>query len=209
MLSVTTNLESTNKLVLENSTTIKNLKDSNDILQDDNIFLKSKISSLKTEINEIQQYLRVNNLEVVGLPVPDDVYSDEDNLIRTFNLLSDDVYCKNDIDISHVVPSRRNDGKRVVICKFVSRKKKFSILNSKKAKRDLKLDDNLIFINEHLSGENRKLFAMASERKKLLEFKYLWTKNNGSIYMRKNDGSPPISITCEGDLPFLNPVPEN
>ena len=121
-------------------------------------------------------------------------------------MLSDDVYYKNDIDISHVVPSRRNDGKRVVICKFISRKKKNSILSAKKAKRDLKLDNNLIFINEHLSGENRKLFAMASERKKLLDHKYLWTKNNGSIYMRKDDGSPPIYISCEEDLPINLPI---
>ena len=185
ILLLTTNFETTKIQIETNTTTIQKLNDSNDNLNEENNYLKTQISSLKSEINEIQQYLRVNNLEVVGLPEPDDENSDEDNLLRTFNLLSDGVqYYKSDIDISHVVPSRRLDGKRVVICKFISRKKKFSILTAKKAKRDLKLEDNLIFINEHLSCENRKLFAMASERKKHLEYKYLWTKNNGSIFMR-------------------------
>ena len=91
ILLLTTNFETTKIQIETNTTTIQKLNDSNDNLNEENNYLKTQISSLKSEINEIQQYLRVNNLEVVGLPEPDDENSDEDNLLRTFNLLSDGV----------------------------------------------------------------------------------------------------------------------
>ena len=46
----------------------------------------------------------------------------------------------------------------------------------------------MIFINEHLSPENRALFACAMEKKKAMDYKFLWTKR-GMVYMRKNESS--------------------
>ena len=71
-----------------------------------------------------------------------------------------------DIDISHPIPTKRCDNKRVAVVKFVSRKSKFDILSAKKANRNLKFRGNYIFINEHLSPVNHTLFASATEKKK-------------------------------------------
>ena len=185
--------------VQENTASIKTLTESNASLKNDNADLKSELAVLKSEVNEVQQYLRVNNLEVVGLQEPDEDTCDEENLLRVFKSLDHEEFgrefVKEDIDISHVVPSKRKDERRVVIVKFLSRKVKFAIQKGKKGKRDLKLDGNIIFINDHLSPTNRSLFAAASEKKRILDYKYLWTRN-GSIFMRKSDISPVIAITC-------------
>ena len=181
----------------DNCTAIKTIKESNDILKEENSTLNNEVKFLKKEINNLQQYLRVDNVEVVGLPHPDDESSDESNLLELFNSLdheSDRNFVQSDIDICHPIPTNRKDGRRVVVCKFSSRKHKIAVLKAKKSKRDLKLNDNIIFINEHLSPENRKLFAAASEKKRELHYKYLWTRN-GTIYIRKSDTSDIINIT--------------
>ena len=51
--------------------------------------LKHEITELKKQLNEIEQYLRVNNLEVVGLPNPrpDTDETEETVLIEAFNSL--------------------------------------------------------------------------------------------------------------------------
>ena len=38
-----------------------------------------------------------------------------------------------------------------------------------------------VYVNEHLSPENKRLFAMASKVKKDFDYKYLWTKK-GTIF---------------------------
>ena len=65
-----------------------------------------------------------------------------------------------DIDISHSIPSKRCDGKRVVMCKSISRRKKIAVLNAKKNCCNFKFENNDIFINEYLRYKNRHLFAI-------------------------------------------------
>ena len=49
--------------------------------------LQEQITALQGEINNIQQYLRVNNLEIVGLPEPSNGETDETLLINALNQL--------------------------------------------------------------------------------------------------------------------------
>ena len=134
-------------------------------------------------------------MEVIGLPLPQENESDEDLLVECFSELGLDFELTNeDIDICHEVPSRRKDKKRVVICKFMSCKSKLAVIQAKKnQRRNLKFRNNQLYINEHLSQQNRSLFASASDIKREFKFKFLWTKN-GSIYLRKNDNSEIIHV---------------
>ena len=197
-----------------NTAAIQNLNNDNLMLKSQNGLLQNQVNDLQRQINSIDQYLRVDNVEVVGLPEPAEDQTDEDSLVEVFNQLDHgftEPFSSYDINISHVVPSRRRDGKRVVVCKFMTRKSKIAVLEAKKFKKDLKYNNNLIFINEHLSPHNRKLFALASEKKHSLEYKYLWTKN-GTIFMRKNDSTQSIIINDEDDiynLPVDHTVGEN
>ena len=96
----------------------------------------------------------------------------------------------------HTIPTKRQDNKRVAVVKFVSRMTKFDVLSTKKQNRNFKYKGNDIFINEHLSPINRTLFARAAERKKVLGFKFVWTKNCVT-FMRKNETSQIITISKE------------
>ena len=176
--------------------------------------LADEIESLKKQLSEIDQYLRINNLEIVGLPEPRHGEGDQEedeteeelilDALNTLHGLSAPIRPE-DIDISHPLNTRRRDGKNVHVVKFISRKKKAEIFTKKKSEtnRNYKFRGNNVFINEHLSPKNRSLFATANEKKRTLGFKHLWTRG-GTVLMRKTDESPVFTITCEDDFAAVN-----
>ena len=202
-------------LLVNLKTATSELRNENAGLKQDNEALIERIINMETSIDEhekhlngIEQYLRVNNIEIVGLPeaeVPGAPV--EKTIIEILNTLPDLVtpIKSEDIDICHVIPSDRRDKKIVAVCKFVSRKTKLEILEAKKKSRDFKFKENNIFINEHLSPFNRKLFAAASTKKKELNYRFLWNRQ-GMIFMRKGEKSPIIKIDSED---ALNNLPVN
>jgi hypothetical protein len=177
------NVDAENKLLKEENNRI--------ILQNDD--LKTKINTSNEQIDNIEQYLRVNNIEIVGIPTIENAVEEERVILQVLNSLEDITVTANDIDICHPIPTRRTDGKSVHIVKFISRKMKIDILAEKKRARGFSYHGSPIFINEHLAPNNRKLFADASTKKRELEYKYLWTRN-GFVHMRKSDTSPIIFI---------------
>ena len=207
------------ELAHKNQAEIVNLKTQNTALTRENHELKTDMANVKEErrnngngdlevrivtltkqINDIEQYLRINNLEIVGLPDPNEQAgeTDEKLIINAVNQLDglSDVVRPEDIDISHPLKTQRRDNKNVHVVRFISRKKKADILA---ANRNFKFRENDVFINEHLSPANRTLFASATGKKRELGYKFLWTRG-GNIFMRKSDESAVISINCDDDL---------
>ena len=165
--------------------------------------IRKDIVNIQGELNNIQQYLRVNNLEIVGLPEANEGENEETLLINALNDLQGMEYPvrHEDIDISHPLNSNRKDGKPVHVVRFVSRKTKNMILNAKKRddNKQYKFRNKDVYINEHLSKQNRALFAAAQERKRNLDYKYCWTRG-GVVNMRKTDNSQIVTISSTDDL---------
>ena len=165
--------------------------------------IRKEIDEIKSDINNIQQYLRINNLEVVGLPEPNDGESEEKLLLNAFNNLQglENPIRAEDIDISHPLNTKRRDGKAVHVVRFISRKTKLQILDAKKRaeNKEYRFRNRDVYVNEHLSPNNRSLFAKAQEKKRELNYKYCWTRG-GSINMRKTDDSQVITISKDTDL---------
>ena len=172
-------IETVRSQAIQNTTEINNLNTKNHDLTLRNEHLTNKlqnrnlnkfeeeIKKINNHLNSEDQYLRVNNLEIVGLPEAELEETNEEILISALNILEglNKQIIAADINISHPIPTKRCDNKRVAVVKFVSRKSKFDILSAKKANRNLKFRGNDIFINEHLSPVNRALFASATEKK--------------------------------------------
>ena len=133
-------LETVRQQSISNAAEIVTLKKANDNLKEELDSSKDTVDSLSSQLaevkinitihenhlNEIEQYLRANNVEVVGLPnTAADQF--EETLLKTFNSLpeirdSGYTITAEDIDISHPVKTERKDGKNVAVCRFVSRK---------------------------------------------------------------------------------------
>ena len=139
---------------VNNVTLLINLEAKNKIISNQNNEMKEEIHQLKSQVNtskdqfdNIEQYLRINNIEIVRLP-PMENQNEEEVILKALNNLDDINITSNDIDICHPIPSKRCDGKSVHVVRFVSRKAKIAILNAKKQSHDFKFKDNIIFTNE-------------------------------------------------------------
>ena len=198
-------MELINSQASSNTAEIQNLKNSNDDLRSECESLKQKYAPTQekikdhgTHLNDIEQYLRVNNLEIVGVPEATENLTDEATLLEIFNSIPDlpEPITEKDIDICRIIPSNRRDKKNVAICKFVSRKTKLSLLEAKRKTRNFKFADNDIYINEHLSPLNRHLFSLASRKKLENNLKFLWTKHD-KVFLRKNENADVLHIVSE------------
>ena len=171
-MSCTYSIDSITSQPISNALKIETIQEKNVKLTEGNLSLikhnesiQKELTELRSHVDGIEQYLHINNIEVVGLPEPDEERCEESLIINALNTLPDiEPITAEDIDISHVIPTKRRYEKRVVICKFISRKKKIAVLNAKKNIRNFKFESNDIFINEHLSHKNRRLFAIGMEK---------------------------------------------
>ena len=97
------------------------------------------IAVLLRQLNGVDQYLCVNNMEIVGLDKPEVNVTDESMVIEAIkNMGMSTPLTPNDINICHNLLSNRKDKKRVVICKFISRKTKSMVIQTKRNNKDYK-----------------------------------------------------------------------
>lgn len=156
-------------------------------------------------MDRTEQYLRVNNVEIARLGKSTVDKTDEDMEVSFFNEILKVEVKKAEIDICHVIPSKRRDNKNVLVCKFISRKSKLNVLSAKANLREYNIDktkENNILLYEHLSPLNRVLYAKASKLKTDLDYKFLWTKN-GFPFLRKDENARVFKITCLDDLELV------
>ena len=106
---------------------IKSFKD--EVSKNTNVIIKihtekilatEEINELKKRVNVLEQRSRNASIEVVGLEAPNhnNNENDENKLIGFVNKVLNTNINNNMVVSCHMVPSRRKDQKRVVICKF-------------------------------------------------------------------------------------------
>lgn len=185
--------------------------------------LVSTESSLKTVIQDLHmndQRSRMNNLEISGVPM-----SKGENLhTMAFNMAAK-VGIKlevSDINYIHRVrryPSRNQegdsddkesgDGNRLppnIIIRFLRRQMKNDFLAAVRARRGLTTADlgfdgasRPVFVNDHLTPQNKMLYRSARHLGRDKGYRYIWL-NDCKIFLRKNDASKYLIISCDNDL---------
>ena len=197
-----------------NSQEIIKIKDTNTELRRVNAGLCGDVSKLindivilKGQVESLEQYSRINNLEIVGIDDPDDKEKVEEVILDCLNGLTPDIsedkkIVAADIDICHILPKKNNEHSHVV--RFISRKVKLGVLNVKRQQQNklYKYKEKSIYINDHLTTKNKYLFALAKQKQRSANYKHLWTKG-GRVFMRKEDNSQVITIDSEETISYL------
>ncbi|XP_031568584.1 uncharacterized protein LOC116303223 [Actinia tenebrosa] len=177
---------------------IQNLKDKVDKANTD-------LYNLHSELDDVQQYLRRDCIEIVGIPKLED--DDPVELVKELCSSIDVELDEDDISTVHRLPDTRSVKDRM-IAKFVRRSKKEEVYNNRqklhgktaKSLPSVKADNNnnnsksRIFINESLTINRKKLFSKVYDFKKKNRYKHLWTMN-GKIYLKKDDSGPTYLFT--------------
>lgn len=168
--------------------------------------LEAEVSKLMREANDKDQFSRMNNAEIKGIP-----QSQNENLLDIISTVGSKInYPINRGQINFVtrVPSKDNTQPKPIIVAFVGRYVKEDFVAAARAKsKEVKLNasifgfksSNMVFVNDHLTPSNKDLLTKAKKIAKDKGFLYSWVKHS-KIYLRKSDTSPVIRIGSEGDL---------
>ncbi|XP_044763778.1 uncharacterized protein LOC123320968 [Coccinella septempunctata] len=174
--------------------------------------LRAELDQVNRRLTDMEQMSRINNLEIVGVP---EVRNE--NLVEIFEKITESLNCKmnaSDIDDIHRVPINKNGSSQIknIVVKLHSRRNKENLLAAvKQTKSRSKIKSNSIkvdgvsdhlYINEHLTLNNKLLFKEARETAKSKNYKYVWIKNC-NIYMRKDDSSRVLQIRSHDNLLHL------
>ena len=184
----------------------------------DNSILINKMNNWSNELNQVkdviddmEQYIRRECLEIKGIPVLDD--EDTNEIVRKIGDLIDVDISEDDISVSHRLPTKKNGASSkqtydpTIIVKFVRRDVRDELYKARKTLRDFNTKDlsferhepRNIYVNESLTRKNREIFNKCLQKKKELQYKYIWT-NYGKVLLRKDAHSPAIVVTSEKDL---------
>lgn len=181
---------------------VKRTREDCAILRQENKDLTERLDKAESKILELEQYSRLNNVEIKGLPltVKDRAAEMALRIAQTIKIPLDLA----DIDIAHSVKTKNSNDANLII-RFTTRTKRNHFLEAAK-KANLSTSDidftgpkQRIYVNEHLTPHNKRLLGAAIGKKREMSWKYVWTKN-GSILARKTETSDVIRINCQADL---------
>ena len=188
-------------------------------LQKEAIFnLKSQAAAQKIQeikdsikVDELEQYGRRQNLEIVGVPEKED--ENTNAIVLEVAKMLDVNIMSSHISTSHRLPkkkasSRNNSCSSPIIVRFTSRDIRNQIYANRKKARfvDLKnfsvSDTKNIFVNENLTPTRKQLFWKTKQEVKNNSWKYIWT-HNGNVFVKKDDNASITAIKNELDLNLI------
>lgn len=168
--------------------------------------LEDSMYGNEVAIDDVQQYLRRDCLEIVGIPrVPQD---NPNQLVQEVGSLIDVDIGLNDISTTHRLPDTKKVKNRIIV-KFVRRDKREEMYKNRRkliGKNTSALPSvreeigksipsgSKIHINESLTAYRKRLFGKIHKFKQDNNFKFLWTAN-GTIYLRESESSSVFRFT--------------
>ncbi|XP_049885347.1 repetitive organellar protein-like [Pectinophora gossypiella] len=168
--------------------------------------LHTTISILKSEIMEQQQRDRLLNLEITGLPEMTHENLSE-LVIKLAKYAEVELVPEDIVHVTRVQPRKNTAGRpKAIVLKLKKRIIKDNILAGIRKKRGLSTEDicitgepRRIYVNEHLTVDNKLLYKKCREAAKTSGCKYVWIKNC-LIFMRKDDNSKSMNIKNDLDI---------
>ncbi|XP_039763825.1 uncharacterized protein LOC120636417 [Pararge aegeria] len=165
-----------------------------------------QVSDLRAQFGRQQQQARINNLEIVGLPQTSSE-SPVDLVLKIARHAGVELK-QGDIEFAHrVQPQKTITGRpKPIVVKMKNRLCKDNLLSGLKRKKGVCTKDigiegteKKIFVNEHLTPENKQLLKATKTLAQQKAYKYVWVRNC-NIFLRKNEESPALNIRLEKDL---------
>ncbi|CAK1585166.1 unnamed protein product [Parnassius mnemosyne] len=170
------------------------------------VCLSQKVEKLEIQIQFKDQWARLNNAEIKGVPM-----KKGENLLDIVISIGSKVdftLSKSQINYVTRVPNRDpNSAKPIIVCfnnrfvkeDFVTAARKYSSMSPLTTIAIGLQGNNRIFVNDHLTAYNKTLLNKTKTVAQEKNFQFVWVKNS-KILARKNTTSPIISIKTERDL---------
>ncbi|XP_063837204.1 uncharacterized protein LOC135086403 [Ostrinia nubilalis] len=170
---------------------------------------KAEVIELRAEVTELRQVIAakeqrtfLKDVEITGI-----TENSTENLQQLVSVVSASLGVELDPrdidDIRRIGPrggASASDRPRPIVVSMTRRAPRDQLLRAARVRRGLTTDKlNLqgtprrVFLNEHLTKENRILFSKARKLGNELRFKFVWT-SNGNIFMRRTETSSVLHV---------------
>ncbi|XP_046972859.1 uncharacterized protein LOC124539609 [Vanessa cardui] len=172
--------------------------------------LPGYIQKLENKLAAMEQQARECNIEIVN--VPDKRNENLINIMMRLGSVINQQILASDIVAVHRVPhaDQKDSRPKNIIVKFTSRMLRDNVLALSRSVKGLNADQlgisgstQKVYVNEHLTLENKRLFRECRERAKKHEHRFVWTKH-GVILVRKSETSPVLAIRSKHDMAKIN-----
>lgn len=182
---------------------LKDLKEEMEQLKDKHKEKGKDIETIQRKITIQEQYERNRNLEIMG--VKKTANEDLAVIMEKFaTKLKIQNFNSSQIDKMHRIPQKDKSKNENIIVQFKTRSDREDWLRKNKIKitnSDIQegLGDGRIYINEHLTGNQKYLLWKSRLRAKEQNWKFVWVKE-GKILCRKIEGERCFVITTEEEV---------
>lgn len=197
-------VDRSNKLIEGVKKEYTDVKKENSRILLENQQLKESVSDLKDRLRTLEQYSRRANLEISG--VPETANENTLGLLQDIGKSIGQVVEAGDVTAAHRVPSFNKKRASSLVVQFLYRSQRDAWLSSYKRKKTLNASEvnhafpnERVYINEHLSPENKQLLSQVKKRCRELNIKYVWTRE-GKCYVRRNEGEKSFKINNVEEL---------
>lgn len=171
----------------------------------ENCQLRKQCATIATSTDAMENYSRRNNLEISGLPETEG--ENPDSAVIAIAQVVGVTISENDIDAAHRVPTKKREGIKPLIVKFISRRVRDKLQKAVRERRPAvkavlknhRSEKDLIFANDHLSPGRKDLFIKTLEKKRSTGAKFVWTRNN-IVFYRHDESAKVFKIDSEQDL---------
>lgn len=187
---------------------LQKIQEENRTLRKENAELRGNMNHLEMRLRNLEQHSRKQNIEINGLP---ETRNEDIQLVLNDVAKAIGVEMKTEkIVAAHRVPSFNKKRTPPIIVRFSTYDEKDTWITKFKECRPLtanKVNPSFessvkVFINEHLSPENKILLSKAKEVARAKGYQYVWSRD-GKIFVRKENGEKCRKIEFFSDLDKL------
>lgn len=188
------------------------ISESEEVIQgliSENNSLKKQLGEAQRLLRSTEQYSRSNCLEIHG--VPEERSESVIDVVKKVGRVLNFEVKEDMIDAVHRLAknTRNPTAHRGIIVKFCRRvemeqfRAKTRVKNGFSASELGYKTESRVFVNLSLSKDTRILWAETRAFRKQRNYKYAWISSSGKIFLRKEEGLPPILISESADLQKL------
>ncbi|XP_046677376.1 uncharacterized protein LOC124365440 [Homalodisca vitripennis] len=197
-------IDKSNELMEELKLACNKQKKEMEEIKEENRVLKKSVATLEQRLRNMEQYSRQTNVEINGVPETNGEHMEE--LLKDVASSIGLELKKERVIAAHRVPTFSRNRTPPIIVKFTTRQDRDDWLQAFKEVRPITADKinrhfnkDKIFINEHLSPENKQLLGRVKEAARSKGYKYVWSRE-GKIFVRRENGEKCIRIDVSDDL---------
>lgn len=196
-----------NNAMKEIQSQISELKKENKQLKNENIELQKVSTDMKERLRALEQYTRKNNIEISGIPE-----TAKENVLAVVKDIGTALGLElqeSQVAAAHRIPSFKRDRPASLVVQFQDRTSRDIWISKYKERKTITARDvnqayppHKVFVNEHLSPENKLFLNKLKQKTKDLGIKYVWCRD-GKFYVRRADGESCKRINTYDELDKL------